>query len=204
MTGSEDHGQSRVQSKAPLEAETGSLVAKMCTVCLTEIEEGVESCLCPSCRSTYHRDCWDELGGCATYGCDLMAEAPSAAQDHDAIQGWGDEKQCPRCHKTIKAAATKCRFCRTAFPSTAPMDQAELIEWERQQSNLKPTRVASIALLATSLLGFLAPILLVAGLPWVLINRAALARAGGVYTILAFFAVALSAFYTLIMIIVVF
>lgn len=40
-----------------------------CSFCGTEIESGQETYICPACHLRYHKECWTENEGCATYGC---------------------------------------------------------------------------------------------------------------------------------------
>ena len=189
-------------SKEPLASDKGSLAGRRCLVCQSSITADEAACLCPSCRSAFHRECWDEIGGCGSYGCELMAQAPKTTLEHAGSQGWGDEKVCPRCNKTILAAAQKCRYCKTVFPTAAPMSQHEFQEWQREQATLKPTRTAAVMLFLTSLIGFLAPVVLGIGLFWILRSRATLEKAGGRYMILAYFGVGLSFFYTIVLLMV--
>ncbi|HUS58817.1 MAG TPA: hypothetical protein VM141_09210, partial [Planctomycetota bacterium] len=158
------------------------------------------ACLCPACRAPYHRECWNEVGGCAIYGCRLMPAARKAEQDSAGrSEGWGDDKVCPRCGKQIRSAAVRCRFCRAEFPSAMPMNMREYQDWTQQQAQLKPTRTLAIVLFAVSLIGFLAPILVAAGVVWALNSRDALRRAGGFYQVMCWFGIILSVIYTLIM-----
>ena len=39
-----------------------------CPICTTGLREPLIRC--PRCRSPHHRECWEYLGHCATYGCD--------------------------------------------------------------------------------------------------------------------------------------
>lgn len=41
----------------------------VCSFCQTPIKNELESFICPSCHSPYHKDCWLENKGCAVYGC---------------------------------------------------------------------------------------------------------------------------------------
>lgn len=63
----------------------------ICAGCRTAIVAGEPVHTCPSCRATMHAACHDELGGCATYGCDRVA-APTDETDVEAIprDGSGD------------------------------------------------------------------------------------------------------------------
>jgi hypothetical protein len=182
----------------PVPAEPGSLRGRHCAVCQTAIADTEDACLCPSCRSPYHRECWEEIRGCAIYGCEQMPEQPkSESEAGEQETGWGDVKECPRCHKEIMAAAVKCRFCKATFPSSVPMSKVEYLEWSRQQKALAPTRRTAISLFIGSLLGFTAPLILVYGVAWMIKYRRILHRAGGVHELLAYAGVGLSAIYTL-------
>jgi hypothetical protein len=41
----------------------------VCPYCQTPIAEDEEEVHCPACRTPHHRQCWQENGGCAVYGC---------------------------------------------------------------------------------------------------------------------------------------
>ena len=187
----------------PLDAEPGSLAGLVCSVCQTPIERDEAACLCPECRSPHHRECWDEIGGCAIYGCTLMprSEKPaSAEQAGRGTEAWGDDKTCPRCGRQIRAAAMKCRFCHASFASALPMTAQEYYEWVRGQQQLRPTRSFAIGLFAASLVGILAPVTLIGGLIWMRGAKSALQRVGGTYQVLAWVGIVLSAIYSAIMV----
>jgi phage FluMu protein Com len=193
---------SETELAQPIAAEPGSLRGRHCAVCQTAIADGEDACLCPSCRSPYHRECWEEIRGCAIYGCEQMPEqAKSESENGDQGSAWGDVKECPRCHKEIMAAAVKCRFCKTSFPSSVPMTNKEFRDWSRQQKALAPTRRTAISLFVGGLLGFPAPLVLAYGLAWVIKYRRTLHRAGGVHELLAYAGVGLSAIYSLLFLI---
>ncbi len=42
---------------------------KTCPYCQFPIKQDSETVLCSSCRVPHHRECWQENGGCTTYGC---------------------------------------------------------------------------------------------------------------------------------------
>ena len=115
-------------------------VGSLCSLCQTEIETGEKAWACPSCTSPYHQECWDEVGGCGTYGCEMMPAAAKEEEAGERSRGWGDQKECPRCHKQIRSAAVKCRFCKARFPTPAPMTTREFLQWRRRQKQLQMPR----------------------------------------------------------------
>ena len=46
-----------------------SVVGKSCPYCMTKIEPGVATVVCPQCGIPHHADCWRENGRCTTFGC---------------------------------------------------------------------------------------------------------------------------------------
>jgi hypothetical protein len=48
-------------------------IGKTCPYCQFVLKPGVRVKICPSCEVPHHQECWDENGGCTTYGC---AEGP--------------------------------------------------------------------------------------------------------------------------------
>lgn len=41
----------------------------LCPFCQTTIKKSADTIICSVCRTPHHQECWDENGGCTTYGC---------------------------------------------------------------------------------------------------------------------------------------
>ena len=50
-----------------------------CPICQTTIEPAEATIVCPACDQVHHRECWTEVGGCATYGCENAPQADKTA-----------------------------------------------------------------------------------------------------------------------------
>lgn len=67
-------------------------IVAVCAGCRDAVAPGQASHVCPSCGATMHASCYEELRGCATYGCDRVNEhatphdvhAPDAAETPEA------------------------------------------------------------------------------------------------------------------------
>jgi hypothetical protein len=46
------------------------LEGKVCSICQAKIKLGEELRLCEHCKQPFHQACWEENGGCGTYGCE--------------------------------------------------------------------------------------------------------------------------------------
>jgi len=44
-------------------------IGKTCPYCQYIIKPNTEVVVCPACQTPHHKECWDENGGCTTYGC---------------------------------------------------------------------------------------------------------------------------------------
>src|SRR5437879_5723034 len=60
---------------APPESPVASAAGASCPICQTVIADGEPAVSCPTCQQVHHRECWTEVGGCGTYGCE-KAPAP--------------------------------------------------------------------------------------------------------------------------------
>lgn len=145
---------------------------KLCAICQTAIDRGAEVGRCPECESPFHIECWNENGGCATYGCKLMPETvketdPLAPQTH-----WGqEEKECPMCAEKIKVAATRCKHCKTVFDSAAPITRTEFAARVKRHHQQKDGKRAVTVIFVLGLLPCTAPMCLLFGGLWMLGNK---------------------------------
>jgi hypothetical protein len=164
-----------------------------CLICgwAVEPDQALELCPEPSCGLPYHRECWDELGGCARYGCPRMVETKKA---EIAPSFWGaSQKQCPLCAEMIPVADLTCPFCQAEFQGTAPMTREDLII-KPEDPWLKGYRTTAVWMLILSLLIVPTPLVLLFGGVWFNSNREEIARAGATARALAIIALLVSAF----------
>jgi hypothetical protein len=169
-----------------------------CSICRTLVQSADEKVACDQCRQTYHASCWKDLGGCATYGCTKAPDVEKPAPPVAAGAGWGDEKQCPACRRTIASGALFCP-CGARFPYADPMSPAEWREHERRRLEGRRRRTSILVLFLLSLSGILAP-LTGAFAGWIAWNhRAELEGAGGTYAAMGFGAATLGATYAVVL-----
>jgi hypothetical protein len=172
----------------------------LCQICQSTTVGNAQTITCPNCQQVYHKECWDEIGGCGTYGC---ASGPSIDKSENAVQSpltaWGDTKQCPACGETIKSIALRCRYCGTDFSSVDPLSLADLHRQVTTQEQDKAFKSKVIAIFIGSLIGVLAPIVLIVGLIYLLPRKKQLRRCGPVFAIMGYTSLGLSALYSVLM-----
>lgn len=128
-----------------------------CTICHTRIETGDQRTECDQCHQEYHSSCWDELGGCGTYGCTRAAQAEKPAPPAVVGMGWGDNKTCPACQRQIGSSLLICQ-CGAKFPWADPMTPAEYQDWQTGQAEIKGAKTLLVVLFLGTLIGFIAPL----------------------------------------------
>ncbi|MEA2710530.1 MAG: hypothetical protein QOF78_3131 [Phycisphaerales bacterium] len=175
--------------------------ATTCPTCQTVIAGDAPRLFCPSCGQPHHQECWDEIGGCAVYGCKSAPETIKQPDTEPARFAWGDVKSCPMCGEQIKSIALKCRFCGANFDTVDPLDAWDLRKRVTRQQGAQSLRTGVIALFVLSLIGVIAPLMLIINLIFVLANRARLKEAGPVMLVLAYASIALSVVYCVLMLV---
>ena len=92
---------------------------RQCPVCCSPIEPGDETVTCPNCQMAYHRECWEDNNGCATYGCPSAGclRPPPLKVDFSDFDnpaggsGYSGTRQCPHCNTTLENDAAFCWAC---------------------------------------------------------------------------------------------
>ena len=128
-----------------------------CTICHTLIKTGNETARCSECDNVYHQSCWDEMGGCATYGCSEAPVAEKTAPTSGHGRGWGDTKACPVCNREINSSLLMC-FCGARFPYADPMTHEAYSEYLEDLAARKRARNLLLMLFFFTGAGFPGPI----------------------------------------------
>ncbi len=170
-----------------------------CSICYTVLREGEPVTGCPECRQDYHKTCWDEIGGCGTYGCQQAAVAQKPPPPVLAGAGWGDTKPCPNCTQQIGSSLLVCR-CGARFPWADPMTTQDYLAWKDEQAQLAGYRKLLIWMFVLSMTVFAAPITGLIGGLFAFAKRRQLAGAAGTYLAMGYGSAALGAMFTILIV----
>ena len=175
---------------------------KTCAICQTVLLPDEVIKTCDKCKTEYHLECWNENGGCGTYGCEL---APVIEKGHDQnpeYTQWGTEtKICPMCGETIKISEMICPFCKEQFDTISPISTQEVKERLTKRPRKIEETKGAIKVFIFGLLGVTAPFNLVFGGIWYKENRAKLREASPTHNLLAIVGLAVSVFYSILILV---
>jgi hypothetical protein len=165
-----------------------------CSICGTRIRDDEPVTSCPDCEQDYHEACWDEIGGCATYGCKSAAVAEKPPPPEVVHAGWGDEKTCPECDRPIASSLLVCT-CGARFPWADPMTREQYRAWQARERSVEGARKLLVTLFLFSLAGVTAPIAGPVAAFYAHRNRQLLVGPHGVYLAMGYGSAALGAAY---------
>jgi Prokaryotic RING finger family 1 len=172
-----------------------------CSICYTVLAEGEAVTGCPDCHTDYHATCWNEIGGCGSYGCKQAAVAQKPPVPVLVGAGWGDSKECPACARSIGSSLLVCA-CSARFPWADPMTPPEYLAHLEQQRSLKTSRTVLLWMFILSLVGVTAPVVgPIAGF-YAYRKRKQLLGTGGTYLAIGYGSAAIGGLYSLLLILI--
>lgn len=97
---------------------------KICPYCQSKIKDDLDMIVCSLCGSPHHKECYEENGGCTTYGCKNNPGTIKQEVNPNAVDVGGltipaarvlvtQTKliQCPECKKEIEENSHYCKYC---------------------------------------------------------------------------------------------
>lgn len=94
---------------------------KTCPYCQSKIKDDLDVIVCSLCGTPHHRECYEENGGCTTYGC---ANNPTTVKDAESIDVGAmtipaarnlvartNLIECPNCKKDVEENSNYCKYC---------------------------------------------------------------------------------------------
>lgn len=149
---------------------------QVCSLCHSPITIEEKTTICPGCQIIYHKECWDEIGGCGVYGCKNVPETDKRTDLEIPASFWGREtKPCPSCGQEIQAMAVRCRHCKAVLNSVVPQSSSD---WLQDRNNIEFRRHLKTHIVWIAIACAIPPISFIAGpigVIWWRFNRTAFA-----------------------------
>ena len=152
-----------------------------CAICMTAVTADDALTTCSSCAAPYHTDCWTENGGCAVYGCVNVPKTEGLKPIEIPPAYWGrEDKDCPRCGKSILAMAVRCRHCGASIEAR-PEEQASYQNRMTRRERAPMLRRTALAMLIASILPFASLLSVTIGWIYYKRNQAEIRKLSGGY-----------------------
>lgn len=93
---------------------------KICPYCQSKIKDDLDVIVCSLCGAPHHKECYEENGGCTTYGC---KNNPSTVKEErvdvggltiPAARNLVNQvklRECPNCKKEVEETSNYCKHC---------------------------------------------------------------------------------------------
>ena len=95
-----------------------TLKNKICPYCQSKIKDDLNVIVCSVCGTPHHKECYEENGGCTTYGC--FNNPTTLKEERLDVGGYTVEAarnlvanliECPNCKKEIEENSNYCKYC---------------------------------------------------------------------------------------------
>jgi hypothetical protein len=182
-------GAGEIRTKALASSRSQGAICPICQSALGSIEAVL---VCPACDQVHHRECWTDVGGCATYGCENAPASDKHAPARAPRSAWGESKKCPACGEKIESIALRCWYCGTEFGTVDPLSLKDLRKQVVKGERLRSTRTVVVVLFALSIAGCVAPVIAIVATIYGLTQRNTIVKAGPIYFVMVYSAMGIS------------
>jgi hypothetical protein len=161
-----------------------------CQICFNKIEISEAPVSCPKCKALYHKECWDEYGGCSVYGCEKAPEyKKNELEEKYAGAVWGREtKNCPFCSESIPMNTLRCPACGEEFKDVLQTDRRSIYRAPVQPVVADPREKETQNVIYTffflSLLGCMSPFIILFATIWYYQTRERIVKLSPIFRLL--------------------
>ena len=152
------------------------------------------------CDQIHHRECWADVGGCATYGCENAAKSEKAAAGRDAALGLGRHQEVPGLRGDHQGDRTAMPILRDRFRYRGPAQPRRIcVKRVEKEEGSQSTRSAGDCPIRPERSGLPGPDRGDRRACYILPKRATIAKAGPIYLVMGYSAIGISVVYSILM-----